>query len=78
MRLLHGRVPVAHNDHVLFAVNNNYSAVERPMCEGAALEDIYSTSCRFWWNYFFELAISTHTFRALYAEGADRWRVMDA
>ena len=49
------------------------SAVERPMfhfCEDSTRAYFF---CRFWWKYFFELAISTRTFRALYAEGADRW-----
>ena len=72
MRVLHWRV--AHKDHVLFAVN---STVERPgfhFCEGSAR----ATSGRLWCKYFFELAISTRTFRALYAEGGDGWRAIDA
>ena len=66
MRVLYRQV--AHNDHVFFAVN---STVERPgldFCEGSA---------RAYFLYFFELAISTRTFRALYAEEADRWRAID-
>ena len=49
-----------------------FFAIKRPagfIFVRAALEH---SSCRFWCKYLFELAISTRTFSALYAEGADR------
>ena len=53
--------------------------VEQPefnfFCEGSSRANLWSFLVKI---NFFELAINTRTFRALYAEGADRWRAIDA